>query len=165
MKKFLILIATAALISSCGVSMPAPVPTAKPTPKLISSSTHSKVSVAQPVVAVFADLDVSPKKISFFYLPSKTVISGGLDNVIDSAVREALASNGDADVLVGMETQIKYNAEGDPESITVTGYPAKYVNFRNPGDDYLRKLGTPTSTPTPVTSENSGGALPFKLGK
>ena len=107
MKKLIVLIATAALVASCGVSMP------KPEPKLIGSSTHTKISVVQPVVAVFADLEVSPKKISFFYLPSKTVIKGGVDNVIDSAVREALASNGDADVLVGLETQVKYNAEGE----------------------------------------------------
>lgn len=162
MKKLLLLIATAALVASCGVSMPEL--NSAPEPKLIGSSTHSKISVAQPVVAVFADLEVSPKKISFFYLPSQTVVNGGLDNVVNSAVREALASNGDADVLVGLETQVKYDAAGNPESITVSGYPAKYVNFRNPGDDYLRKIGG--SAPAPAASEKGlSGGLPLKLGK
>lgn len=154
MKKFILVIASAILLASCGVSMP------KPEPKLVSTSTHTKISAATPVVAVFADLDVSPDKITFFYLPSKTVVKGGLDNVIDSAVREALASNGNADVLVGLETQIKYNDLGEAESITVTGYPAKYVNFRNPGDDYLRSL---SSAAPAAKEEKSGGFL--KIGK
>ena len=137
MKKLVVLIATAALVASCGVT--------SLEPKLVSTATHTKVSVAQPVVAVFADLEVSPKKISFSYHPSKIVIKGGVDNVVNSAVREALWSNGNADVMVGLETQVKYNADGELEYVTITGYPAKYVNFRNPGDDYLRTIG-PSAT-------------------
>ena len=155
MKKVLLLAIVAWGFASCA--------TTTPTPKLISTSTHNKVSVAQPIAAIFADLEVSPEKISFFYIPSKTVVDGGYDNLVDSAVREALASNGNADVLVALETQVKYNAEGKPESITVTGYPAKYVNFRNAGDEYLRNMPA-----TPASSNNSTG-MPllgkFKLGK
>ena len=129
--------------------------------KLTNTATHNKVSVLDPVVAVFADLDVSTTKISFFYIPSKTVVKGGFDNVIDSAVREALLANGNADVLVGLEKQIKYTAEGQIESITGNGYPAKYVNFRSPGDDYLREVSTSS------TSKNNGNSLSgkLKLGK
>ena len=111
-----------------------------PVTKLTNTATHKRVNVLEPVVAVFADLDVAPAKISFFYIPSKTVVNAGTDNVIDSAVHEALLANGNADVLVGLEKQIKYTPEGQIESITVTGYPAKYVNFRSPGDDYLREV-------------------------
>ena len=95
--------------------------------KLINSATHKKLSVAQPVVAVFADLQVSPEKITYFMMPSKTVVMGGYDNVINTAVREALLANGNADVLVALETQVKYDKEGQIESVTVTGYPAKYT--------------------------------------
>ncbi|MBP3383100.1 MAG: hypothetical protein J6K78_04240 [Tidjanibacter sp.] len=171
MKKLVILFAVALGVCSCGTTMPTPdlggvynsVMTS-PEPKLISTSTHTRVSVAQPIVAVFADLQVSPEKILFFYLPSKTVVKGGEDNVIDSAVREALLSNGNADVMVGLETQIKYNDEGEPESVTVTGYPAKYVNFRNPGDDYLKTL----SAPAPAPKSEKAAASPiggFNFGK
>ena len=155
MKKLIFLIATAALVASCGAT--------SPEAKLIGTSTHTKVGVVQPVVAVFADLEVSPQKISFFYLPNRTVVKGGYENVVDSAVREALASNGDADVLVGLETQVKYNAEGEPESITVSGYPAKYVNFRSPGDDYLKSIGSSA----PETNKKDGALSlgKFKLGK
>lgn len=108
--------------------------------KLINTSTHAKSNVIMPVAAVLADLEVSPKKISYFYIPSTTVVNGGVDNVVNSAVREALIENDNADVLVALEKQIKYGTEGRVESITVTGYPAKYVNFRNPSDEFLREL-------------------------
>jgi hypothetical protein len=80
---------------------------------------------------VLADLDVSTTKISYFFLPSQTVVNGGFENVVNTAVREALIANGNADVLVALEQQVKYDANGKVESITVSGYPAKYVNFRN----------------------------------
>ena len=130
--------------------------------KLINSATHKKLSVAQPVVAVFADLQVSPEKITYFMMPSKTVVMGGYDNVIDTAVREALLANGNADVLVALETQVKYDKEGQIESVTVTGYPAKYVNFRNPGDEYLKSLQSIAGA-----DEGAQGGLlgKLKLGK
>ena len=130
MKKFFLLsVLASAMFVSC-----------TPITKLTNTATHRNVNVLEPVAAVFADLDVSPTKISFFYIPSKTVVNAGFDNVIDSAVREALLANGNADVLIGLEKQIKYTPEGTIESITVSGYPAKYVNFRSPGDDYLREV-------------------------
>jgi hypothetical protein len=130
MKKFFILsVLASAMFVSCSV----------PT-KLTNTATSNKVSVLDTVVAVFADLDVSPTKISFFYIPSKTIVSAGAENVVNSAIREALIANGNADVLVGLESQIKYSGDGSIESITVTGYPAKYINFRSPGDDYLREV-------------------------
>ena len=109
--------------------------------KLMNSSTSAKPVVAPVVAAVFADLEVSPEKITYFMMPSKSVANGGYDNVINTAVREALLANGNADVLVALETQVKYDSEGRVESVTITGYPAKYVNFRNPGDEYLSKMG------------------------
>lgn len=126
------------LVATCfaGCSVTAPTSMAK----LTNTATHSKVQVVQPTVAVLADLEVSPKKISYFFLPSQTVVNGGFENVVNTAVREALIANGNADVLVGLEQQIKYSGDGKVESITVSGYPAKYVNFRSPGDDYLREL-------------------------
>ena len=127
--------------------------------RLINTATHKKMAVSSPVAAVFADLSVSEKKISYFMMPSKTVSNGGFDNVVNTAVREALLANGDADVLVGLETQVKYDNKGQVESITVSGYPAKYVNFRNPGDEYLKSM--------PAASDDKKG-LPIgkiKLGK
>ena len=108
--------------------------------RLYNTATYVGASVSMPVTAVLADLDVSPTKITFFYIPSGTVVNCGSENVVNSAVREALMANDNADVLVALEKQIKYSAEGMIESITITGYPAKYVNFRSPSDEFLMEL-------------------------
>ena len=148
MKKFFLLALVALSMVAC--SIPA---------KLINTASYTEIGTAQPVVAVLADLDVSPEKISYFMIPSKTVLQGGEKNVINTAVREALLANGDADVLVGLNTQIKYDTTGQPESITVTGYPAKYVNFRSPSDEEILKLKADNG------SAAGGLALPFMKKK
>ena len=94
MKKFSFILTV--LVASTFVSCSLPT-------KLTNTATYSNVNVAEPVAAVFADLEVSPKKILFFYIPSQTVINAGEKNVVDSAVREALLANGNADVLVALE--------------------------------------------------------------
>ena len=83
----------------------------------------------------------------------------GEKNVIKTAVRETLLANGNADVLVGLNTQIKYDTKGQLESITVTGYPAKYVNFRSPSDEEILKLKADNGSTT------GGFALPFMKRK
>ena len=82
-------------------------------------------------VTCFFTLFVHTRDRRGFFIPSKTVVIGGEENIINTAVREALLANGNADVLVGLEKQLKYNDKGEIESITVSGYPAKYVNFRS----------------------------------
>lgn len=105
--------------------------------KLVNTASYTKIDAVQPVTGVLADLQVSSEKITYFMIPSKTVMAAGEENVIKTAVREALLTNGNADVLVALNTQIKYDAMGQPESITVTGYPAKYVNFRSLSEEFL----------------------------
>jgi hypothetical protein len=135
MKKIFAFLAVATLFTGCSMTTTAP-----SNAKLTNTASHTKVCTVQPTVAVFADLQVSPTKISYFFLPSQTVQNGGFDNIVNTAVREALIANGNADVLVGLEQQVKYDGNGAVESITISGYPAKYVNFRSPGDDYLREV-------------------------
>lgn len=79
---------------------------------------------------VQADLEVSPTKISYDMKVSQNVRVGGEKNIIATAVREALALN-NADVLISFESQLNYDASGEIRSVNITGYPAKYVNFRN----------------------------------
>ncbi len=95
----------------------------------------------EPTIAavVLSDLDVSDTKITYTLNPTKKVRRGGLKNCINTAINEALALNG-GDVLI--ETQqaivtrscVIFGVKGKIKSITVTGYPAKYKNFR-PADD------------------------------
>ena len=136
MKRLLIIGLTLLLMVSCAY-----VPPTLPSPpvsqsRLWNTATYRTVTVDTPVTPpLIADLDVSPNKISFPLLPSQALLkTNNLDNIISSAVKEALKVNGNADVLIGMEYQIKYNDAGIIESVTVTGYPAKYVNFRHPDE-------------------------------
>lgn len=135
MKKLFIFAILIAVLSSCG-SMGSMGSMAKFT----KTSTYTGIDVVRPITALMADLEVSSEKISYLFIPSQTVKTGGFENVLNCAVQEALEKNGNADVLVALEKQIKYNKKGEIESIVITGYPAKYVNFRSPGDDYLLEM-------------------------
>ena len=130
--------------------------------RFTKTATHTEIGVAKPITAVMADLEVSPAKISHLFIPGKTIKNGGADNVVNCAVQEALELNGNADVLVALEKQMKYNDKGEVESVVVTGYPAKYVNFRSPGDDYILEI----SKSQPSSGSNANSLLgKFKFKK
>ena len=139
MKKVLLLVAVAISVASCSVTK--------------ITSTHTDVGVYTPVTApVIADLDVSAKKIKYEYEPGSAIRRGGSDNVINAAVSKALLQNGNADVLVGLETHTEYSSTGAIDRIIVTGYPAYYKNFRNAtSEDLLR-----TNQCTPMEKKPAG---------
>lgn len=104
-----------------------------------SCSTISRTASAIPVETEVrsksnADLMVSQKKISFTYKPTKAVRRGGDKNVIRTAVAEALKANGNADVIVGMQYEMKktrnFFGHSSVKYVTVEGYPASYVNIK-----------------------------------
>ena len=124
MFKRIILFAVAAMaVMSCGAG-------AKSS-KLMSTATYQKMNFQPYVTPVQVDLKVSPKKINYFMLVSESVRLGGFDNVVATAVKEALEANGGGDVIVGLQTQTKYNDKGEIEYINISGFPASYVNFRS----------------------------------
>lgn len=123
--------------------------------KLVSTASYQKMSFQPYVTPVQVDLEVSPNKITYFMIVSETVRLGGFDNVVATAVKEALEANGNADVIVGLQTQTKYNDDGEIESINISGFPAKYVNFRS-------------NTTLPLVQqkeEEPAGGLSLPLGK
>lgn len=80
-----------------------------------------------------ADLDVADKRIVYTMTPSKDICRGGIRNVKQAAESEALSKNGNADVLLDPEYVVtkKRTLFGSKiTSITVTGRPAYYKNFR-----------------------------------
>lgn len=92
----------------------------------------------EPTIAAvtLSDLDVSDTKITYTLTPTKKVRRGGLKNCINTAISEALAQKG-GDVLIETQQAIVVRGRGflgKIKSVTVTGYPAKYKNFR-PADD------------------------------
>lgn len=78
-----------------------------------------------------ADLAVG-ERISYTLTPSKDIRRGGLDNCMKAAIQNALVENGNADLLV--EPQFVISQRRGVKSITVTGRPAKYKNFRTLND-------------------------------
>lgn len=76
-----------------------------------------------------ADLIVSQEKITFTYKVPKKARRAGSKAVYATAVAEALKANGNADVLVQAQYAVRKRGKKIKE-ITVTGYPAKYTNFK-----------------------------------
>ncbi len=98
--------------------------------------------VSAPIAAaVISDLDVSGQKITYTLVPSNKVRKGGLQNCINTAISEALAKNGDGDVLIETQEAIiqRYGLFGRKiKSVTVTGYPAKYKNFKSADEETVK---------------------------
>jgi ABC-type Fe3+-hydroxamate transport system substrate-binding protein len=129
MKKLIVLAIAAVLMSSCTT---------------ITKTATSKPVKTEVITSVLADLDVSPDKVTYYYVPTNAVHKAGVKNILNSAIREALAANGDADVFVGLEYEVKSKRYlflfTVVERIVISGYPAKYKNFRSPSDDKIIEL-------------------------
>ncbi|MGM9841612.1 MAG: hypothetical protein ACI31D_05365 [Candidatus Limisoma sp.] len=106
--------------------------------------TSTTRQISAPIeAAVTADLDVQKTKISYTYYPTKSVRRGGEKNVKAAAVAEALRMNGNADVLVESqeEVYVRTGLTGKKiKSVTVTGYPATYKNFKSVDEETLKKV-------------------------
>ena len=88
--------------------------------------------------ATEADLDVAPQRITYTLMPTKAIRRGGLENCKNAAVQEALAANGNADLLLEPQFVVKRYRNlvaNFVTSVTVTGYPATYKNIRSLGDE------------------------------
>jgi len=103
-----------------------------------------EMEVSTPTVAAsLADLEISNKKVTYTMYPRAEVRRGGFKNVVNTAVREALAQNGGGDILV--EMQITYTKKkglfgSKISSMTVSGYPASFKNFRSADDATLKGM-------------------------
>lgn len=125
MKKFMLVIAAAMLAVSCTTT----------------TKTARTESVPYAMYnATVADLDVAPQRISYTLKPAKAIRKGGVGNVKQAAIMEALDANGNADLL--LEPQYVISHKKGPfgifinkiTSVTVTGRPATYKNFRSLDD-------------------------------
>ena len=103
-------------------------------------SSRSTATYQDPVntlrTVTVADLEVSDTRISYTYKPTYAVRLGGSQNVIKTAVLEALRAHGSGDILIGLEyTTISrwtiFPFLSPIREITVTGRPAKYTNFHS----------------------------------
>ena len=87
--------------------------------------------------ATVADLKVTDHRITYTMSPSKAIQRAGLSNVKQAAIQEALTKHGNADVMVEPEFVIEQERTlfgHRINSITVSGRPAYYENFRTLND-------------------------------
>lgn len=146
MKKILIIVCAA--VYACSM-------TSCSTVRRTASSRNVNAPLA---AAVITDLDVSNQKITYKYTPTKAVRRGGVANCINSAISEALAANGNGDVLVETQPALIVRGgiiSGKVKSVTVTGYPAKYKNFRS-ADEATVKAAIINGTLSSQNPSNSG---------
>ncbi len=82
-----------------------------------------------------AELDISPKRVTYEFRPSKQERRGGKNNVINCAYAAALAAHDNADILVQPEYSMRIRnglfSRNKIKRITVTGYPAKIKKFKS----------------------------------
>lgn len=88
--------------------------------------------------ATIADLNVS-NRVVYTLNPTKELRAGGLANVKKAAIMEALTANGNADLM--LEPEFVVARKKGPlglinkvTSVTVSGRPATYKNFRATND-------------------------------
>ena len=123
MKKYLFILLAAMVLTSCTTT----------------TKTARTESVPYSMYnATVADLDVAPQRIKHTIVPTKEIRKAGLGNCKEACIQEALEKNGNADLLV--EPQFVYSMKRTlfgkkVTSVTVTGRPAKYKNFRSLPDD------------------------------
>ncbi len=113
MKRVFLFLMLSLLITSCSVTKTA---TAKKLDIYGSGVMH---------IPVVADLKVQQQKVSATIVTDEGVVS---ESAKQKAIAEAI-EKANADILV--EPNFKTKTEGSMVTITVTGFPATYKNFRN----------------------------------
>lgn len=118
MKRLFYLAFILAIVSSCATFGEA----------LVTSTPVHNTVVAS---ATDAKLSVSENKITYKYYPNKDekkVLP--IDKLIENAKYAALQANGNSDVLVNVAVYISVY-KNKVEYISVSGYPAKYTDFKS----------------------------------
>lgn len=81
-----------------------------------------------------ANLDVASQKITYTFTPDASHRRAGKKAVIRAAVAKALEANGNADVLVAPQYEVKETRglfSTKIKYVTVKGYPAKYKDVHS----------------------------------
>ncbi len=121
MKKFLVFFSAVMVLASCSVNRAA----------------VSTTSVQAPVVSTtIVSLEVAKKPITYTYHPNRQERRLSVSQLVSNATYEALQKQTNADELV----KVSYYLNGKAglfgfvkvKSVTITGYPATYKNFREP---------------------------------
>lgn len=133
----------------------------------LTSSTSKTMDIYGPGVVqqpVVAELEVKSEKVSAATEASAT---SNFESMKNEAVNQAMKKSG-ADILV--EPKFERETQKGRTTVTVTGYPAYYRNFRpmQPGDEFLLNSGVLQKAkvyePNVITQKSSGKALGWTVG-
>lgn len=124
MKKVLVFMIAAIVLSSCAVTR----------------SGLETASVQAPVISTtMASLDVEKAPITHVYVPTKAERKAlSFNQLLANAQYAAQKAHGSGDVMVNVSYMVdgkKFLAKTKVKKITVTGYPARYVDFRTPTEE------------------------------
>ena len=124
--------------------------------KATNTKLHIKTANTQDVSIspLLADLIISEEKITHEYLHDT---NGDINNAKECAVYDALRKYGNADVLV--TPQFDVELDNGVKKVVVSGYPAKYKNFRNSSissvsENYSFENAAKTTINLPSTAVN-----------
>ena len=110
-----------------------------------TTARYLQPSMSGYITPTVADLNVSSAKISHSETFENTIkdaslaSSPELEYMKNYTLAQAVVIN-NADVLVGHIFDVKTQKKGEEVVVTVTGYPATYVNFRKATDDDLKLM-------------------------
>ena len=127
MKKiYILLVVLAAVLTSCGFLF-----NTTPAPIIPTDNPQNLVQMGNPAILLTttADLKVSPNKISY----SESFNTILYDEIENYAKRKALSNaliENKADLLVCLAYDLNVDSKTRQTTVTVTGYPATYENFR-----------------------------------
>ena len=135
-----------AMMASCTVNRATVISTSTPAPMRTTTTVTS--------------LDVSSPRISYTYVPTKSDSKRLSESqLLDNAIFMALKENGNADVLVKVNyyvTKKRGLFNNLVKSISISGYPARYVDFRQPTEaDYRNFELMPQSKSDVVVEKTS----------
>lgn len=132
MKKLFILGAIALFASSCATHRAG----------VINTTVQPRVEATTKVV----NLDIAEKPFTYNYIPTDQDGKNlSQDQLLNNAIYMALKAYGNADVMVNVNhyITIKKGLFGQRvSSIEITGYPAKYINFRQPTEEDYKNITT-----------------------
>lgn len=155
MKKLFAIAALAILMSSCS------------TQKMMVNTTRVNHQAIESTT--MATIKVGEKRISYTYLPAKSDSKSLSESqLIQNAMYMALAENGNADVLVKVNSFVTYKKGlfgKRVQSISITGYPAYYTNFRQPNDEDLKRVYVFKGGDAVKAAEEKGSFMSLIFGK
>lgn len=154
MKKYLVILAAAAMMASCS----------------ITKHSVNVLDVTNPIVTTtVASLEVEKTPITYVYTPSKRECKAlSFRELLNNAQYLALKEHKRGDLLVQVSYSIKAKRVAGilfVKEITISGYPATYKDFRNPTEEDRKNIDAFYGIDTKIVNPSMGNIVRAKRNK